>query len=351
MAHRHISTRQFFIDLIRDHEPELTFKGSTEEDFGQWHAAFRAKFIECVGPLPPDVDLAPDVEWSVEEDGLIKERVLLETAPFTTVPAIVLRPPGTARSERQLPAIIAIHGHGQYGKDPVAGAAYAEAARDVEYFNYSYGLQMAKHGYVVICPDMRPFGERSDHHPGERPLPGRDPCNVHALKGWLLGFNLFSYNLWDLMKCLDYLAGLPFVDSERIGAMGLSGGGTSTMYFAALDQRVRAADIICATNSYRGYAVGRDNFCGTQFLPGIFKYGDQAEICGLIAPRPLLIESGGFDYGFPIDHTMRAHKQIRRIFDAAGVAERLEIVVGAAGHQHYPSVAEPFFDRWLGESE
>ena len=31
MAHRHISTRQFFLDLIEDYEPELTFRGQSPQ--------------------------------------------------------------------------------------------------------------------------------------------------------------------------------------------------------------------------------------------------------------------------------------------------------------------------------
>jgi hypothetical protein len=131
MAHRHISTRQFFLNLIREYEPELTFKGKTRADFERWHKAFRAAFTKCLGPLPKKVPLAAETTWSLHEDGMTKSKVFLDTAPFTTVPAILLTP--DHKKGEKLPAVVAIHGHGQWGKDPVAGSRMPEHQKDVAY--------------------------------------------------------------------------------------------------------------------------------------------------------------------------------------------------------------------------
>ena len=349
MAGRYISTRQFFLNLIRDYEPELTFRGSSRDDFETGPAAFAQRFHECLGPLPQPVPLATEVLWRVEEDGLIREKILFDSAPFTTVPAILLRLADTDRGRRR-PAIVCIHGHGAHGKDAVAGSKDPGVRGDIANYNYNYGEQMAKAGYVTIIPDMRPFGERSDHMPGERPIVGRDPCNVHFIKGALLGFNLLAHNLWDLMKCVDVLETLPYVERERIGAMGLSGGGAHVMHFSALEPRIRATDVICALNSYRAWGIGIDNFCGTQFLPGLFQYGDHAEICGLICPRPLLVENGGFDYGFPPEDSLKAYARLQQIYQASGVPENLEQDFNYGGHQYYGHKAPAFFAKHLGEA-
>jgi dienelactone hydrolase len=333
------STRQYFIDLIEGFEPELTFRGTSLKDFRHWRKQFKAKFQECLGPFPEKVPLRARVEWSLEEEGIKKTKIYLHTSRLTHVPAIVLRPKKEPRA-----ALVAIHGHGPHGKDPVAGANYPEADEQRQSFNYGYGIELARQGYLVICPDMRPFGERSDTMPGERPIEGRDPCNVHAIKGWLLGFNLFTYNLWDLSRCVDYLIQTEKADPSRLGCFGLSGGGTSAMYFSAMDERVGATAIICALNSYRHYGIGIDNFCGTQFLPGIFRYGDHAELCGLHAPRPLHFEIGGFDYGFPVSASMEALRRVQAIYAAAGAKEAVSSHIGYGGHRYYGS-ATPFFNR------
>lgn len=336
------STRQFFLDLIADHQPECLFTGTTQADYEKWKAVFAERFSSCVGPLPDRIPLEVERHWSVEEDGLSKQKILLRTAAHTWVPALLLRP----LDQPVRGSIVAIHGHGRWGKDPVAGAGYPEARTDAEYYHYAYGLELARAGYVVICPDLRPFGERSDAMPGERPVEGRDPCNVHALKGWLLGFNLMAYNLWDLMRCVDYLSEHENAEAGKIGAIGLSGGGAAAMHFGAMDSRLSATAVICALNSYKAWAVGIDNFCGTQFLPGMFRYGDHAEICGLIAPRPLLIQLGGFDYGFPVSDSLESLERLKAIYAAAGVADRLVSTIGYGGHRYYGEAAEFFTEAF-----
>src|SRR5690606_39997244 len=55
-----------------------------------------------------------------EEDGLIKERWVLNTQPHLSVILLVFRPVNLKRGEKR-PAIFCAHGHGAYGKDPVMG--------------------------------------------------------------------------------------------------------------------------------------------------------------------------------------------------------------------------------------
>ncbi len=337
------STRRFFLDLVENHTPELEFHGRTRADFKKWHAAFSRRFRECLGTFPKSVSLKHTVQWEVREDGLIKQKILLQTAPHTTVPAVILRPD----HRRTVGAIVAIHGHGYWGKDPVVGARYPEAQAETDLLKYDYGLQLARAGFAVIAPDMRPFGERGDVMPGERKIEGRDPCNVHALKGWLLGFSLLTYNLWDLMKCMDFMLAQKGIAKGGMGVIGLSGGGAAAMHLGALDPRAKATDVVCALNSYRAWGVEIDNFCGTQFVPGMYRYGDHAEICGLIAPRPLMIELGGFDYGFPIEASRVALRRLEKIYAAAGCPEKLSSQLGYGGHQYYGQGTVDFFRKNL----
>lgn len=343
MTTHSLSTRQFFLNLVKDHKPELEFGGRTRADYARWRKAFAKRFHECLGEFPKPVPPRHTVQWEMREDGLIKQKILLNTAPHTTVPAIVLRPD----HNRPVRAIVAIHGHGRWGKDPVMGAKFPEAQADVGYLKYDYGLELARAGFAVIGPDMRPFGERGDSMPGERAIEGRDPCNVHAIKGWLLGFNLMTYNLWDLMKCVDFMLAQKGIVKGGVGVIGLSGGGAAAMHFSALDRRALATDVVCALNTYRAWGVEIDNFCGTQFMPGMFRYGDHAEICGLIAPRPLMIELGGFDYGFPIEASRTALRQLEKIYAAAGCPERLHSQLGYGAHQYYGKGTVEFFRKNL----
>ena len=247
----------------------------------------------------------------------------------------------------RLPAILCLHGHGDFGKEPVAGVRdpnLPELAAETARYNYDYGAQMARAGYLTISPDSRVFGELDD---GGEPYPGRDKCNVHFIRGVLMSINLLTLNIWDMMRTIDYLETRRDVDKQRIGAMGLSWGGTRTTWIAALDERIKAADIICYLTQFEHFAVRDANFCGSQMLPGLFRYGDMADIAGLIAPRPLLVESGTNDRRFPIGPVRGAHEHLRRIYRAAGVADRLHVDVFAGGHQFHGPTALDFFDTHL----
>ena len=339
MKTHHLSTRQFFLDLAKGHTPSLEFRGRTARDFAKWQTAFRRRFLECVGALPDPVRLKADVEWEIREEGLIKQKIYLRTAKLTDVPCLVLRPD----HGQPVPAIVCIHGHEPAAKDSVGGARYPQALAQPG----PHGLLLAKAGFATICPDLRPHGERGDRMPGEVPVVGRDACDMHALKGWMFGFNLMAYNLWDCMKCLDYMQAQRWVKKGGVGAIGGSLGGAMAMHLGALDPRVKATAVVVALNSYRGWAIGIDECCGIQFLPGIFKYGDHAEICGLIAPRALKVEIGGFDHTFPPAHSMAALKRVKAIYAAAGCPEKLHAHVGFAGHQFYDVETAEFFGKWL----
>ena len=172
---------------------------------------------------------------------------------------------------------------------------------------------MAKAGFLTLTPDLRGFGERRD---GDDPL-GRDTCNVNFLKGGIMGLFPLTLNVWDMKCCVDYLCTRPEVDPNRIGMMGLSQGGTMTAFTAAVEPRIRAADIIGYINPFSAFGVHRGNFCGSQILPGLYQWMDTSDVAGLIAPRPLLLEMGTADSCFYFQDLWKGYQAVSKIFEAA----------------------------------
>jgi dienelactone hydrolase len=297
-----------------------------------------------LGEFPTPVDLAPEVIYAVEHDGLIRERIVFDSEEWMSVPCVVLRRPdmpqdGTGR------AIICSHGHGPYGKEPVAGNKTTPELRDnIDRHHYNYGEEMARRGFLTLCPDLRVFGERSD---GSDPYPGSDKCNVHFVRGAIMGIYTLTLNIWDMMRCVDYLQTRPEVDPERIGMMGLSQGGTMTTFTTAAEPRIKAADIIGYVNPWAGFGIRRANFCGSQIVPDIYRYLDTHDIAGLIAPRPLLIEMGIHDTCFPIEDTLAGYRGVERIYQAAGCADRLWSDVHPGEHGFAANKAYAFFEQYL----
>ena len=341
---RNFSMRAYWEEITHDWEPILKFKGKTRADWSTWRRKARRRLLALLGVFPKKVSLKVKVESSVEDGGLIRERVVFNSDKFISVPCQILKPKNM-KSDRTNPAIICIHGHGLFGKDPVAGIRSSKGlSENIARHNYNYGEQMARVGFLTICPDLRVFGERRD---GQDPFPGRDPCNINFIKGALLGIYPLTLNIWDMKCCIDYLETRPEVDKERIGMMGLSQGGTMTTFTAAVEPRIKAADIIGYVNSWQKFGMKRANFCGSQIVPGIFKYFDTDDIAGLIAPRPLLLEMGEKDECFFIKDMLKGYEGVKKIYQAAGCENKLWADIHPGGHAFSGNKAFEFFKKYL----
>ena len=347
MSDRNFSTVEYFKRRAKSLVPKYRFSGQSKDDFQKWQKALLAELTEALGPTPAPVDLNPRVESECKEDGLLKRRVLLDTEADYSVVALVYMPAETP-ADHSTPAILCSHGHGDFGKDAVMGVCKPDEPKceeEIKQNNYDYGLQMAKRGYITIAIDYRGWsaseGKRSDLYPG------RDPCNVHFICGAMMGINLLTLNIWDARRALDYLCTLEEVDPERLGAMGLSFGGTMTAWISLIDKRIKAADIICYSDRFYDFAVGRGNFCGSQMVPNLFSLCDVPDLHGLIAPRPLLIEIGKQDDCFRVDSALSCYRELEKIYTAAGAADRLQLDLFEGEHQFAANKAFNSFDRYL----
>lgn len=343
-SQRNFSMKAYWEKITEKFEPELTFKGESQAEWQAWRVQALPKFMDLLGLFPRKVPLAAEVEYSVVDGDLIRERVVFDSEAFMSVPCQVLRPRNMPADGRQA-AIICCHGHSAYGSDGTAGIRSSEALNAfIKGGNRNYGEQMARAGYVAICPVLRGFGERRD---GKDPFPGRDPCNVNFIKGAILGIYTLSLNLWDIKCCIDYLETRPEVNPNRIGMMGSSLGGTMTMFTTAAEPRIKAADIIAYLNPWRAFGIEDANFCGSQIVPDIYSYLDTGDIAGLIAPRPLLVEMGIYDDCFPIQDLLQGYAGVKRIYEAAGAADKLWAEIHSGGHAFAGDQAFDFFRKYL----
>lgn len=270
-----------------------------------------------------------------------REKWVIQTEPGVWMPFYALFPKLT-KGEKLRP-ILAAHPHGSVGKEGVAGTW--RSGRPGE----AYGEDLVQAGFAVFCPDARGSGER-------RELPDQDPGKENAASCTLLnnaaislGRSLTGMWIWDLMRLADFVETLPQVDASRLGCCGFSGGGLQTLWLSALDDRVKAAYVSGYFHSYRG-ALMRTNLCGCNFVPGLWEYTDVGDIGALIAPRPLLIESGRED---PlngedgIEDAIRQVKITREAYDLLGASEKLKHLIFEGGHQWYGKGIAEFFDSTL----
>jgi cephalosporin-C deacetylase-like acetyl esterase len=85
-------------------------------------------------------------------------------------------------------------------------------------------------GFVAMAPDYLRDGERV--HEGD--VPYDTTRFYHQFPNW----SIHGKDVWDTMRAIDYLQTLDFVDGQRIGMVGHSYGGHSTLFAAALEPKL-----------------------------------------------------------------------------------------------------------------
>jgi hypothetical protein len=186
--------------------------------------------------------------------------------------------------EGGLPGILALHGHGGTAEQIVRGEGI-----------YWYGKAFAQQGYAVASLDL-----------GQHELQHED-------------WSLMGERVWDALVCLDYFCSRPEVNSNRIGTAGLSLGGESVMYVAALDERIKVA---VSSGWLTTIANMKNGHCPCWNFPGLEEHFDFSDIFSCVAPRPLVMQIGRQEKapgGFPLEIAQEAFKEIQKaykVFDA-----------------------------------
>lgn len=345
MSFRNLSPQHMFEQMALEHKPECAFPG---KDFQAWKADTYPKVIATLGDFPERVPLNPELMAEWEHDGLRKQRWLIDVGKHISA-AFLVNIPGDLKDGEKRPAIHCWHGHGSFGKESVMGNdSSPERKADIERHNYNYGHQMAKSGFVTFAIDWIGAGERNDSNKPhfKSNIGGRDWCNLYYLHATMLGMTPLSINIAHGMAATDFACTLPFVDAERLGVMGLSGGGTMTLWTALYDRRFKAAEIICYSDLWPYFAFRDLNYCGMQMTPGLFKLVNLHDLQGLLAPMPLLVDIASYDTCFNVDTAMACFKGLEAIYRAAGAPLELDLFPGE--HSWGANKSVPFFTRYLG---
>jgi dienelactone hydrolase len=311
----------------------LAFSAGTRAEAEAWQAELRAVLARLLGGLPLQTcDLDPHTLESVEEDGYTRELVVFQSQPGEYVPCYVLIPRGAAAPYRP---VIALHGHGAAGARYVVGLAQSEfELQHTQEANYDYARQLALRGFLVFAPTLRGFAERMEPPPLRNMLEAMYPssCEAAGYDALLLGQTLLGLRVWDQMRLIDYIHTRPEPLTRGLACLGLSGGGSATLYTAALEPRVTCAVISCAFNMYRTSILPLSH-CACNYIPGLLQYAEVDDIGGLIAPRPVLVEAGAQDRIFPLAGTQQAVAGLRRIYAAFGAEAAVQTDFFEGGHR------------------
>jgi len=310
-------TDSYFEELYRENEAERR-EAASRETPAERRERLKRTLRELVGEFAPAAgDFSPSVMSREDCGEYIRERVVLSGVRGMTFAAYVLSP--KERRDGKLPGVLAVHGHG-YGSREIVGLL-PDGSPDAGEpgIHRHYAVELAKRGMVAIAPDVLGFGERrlaEDLAQGER---GPSSCYKMATQLLLYGKTLTGLRVQELLAALEYLMRREDVDSERIGAMGFSGGALLSLVCAALDERIRATVLTGFPGTFKG-TIMAVHHCIDNFTPGMLKHAELPEWIALLAPRALFVESGMQDPIFPLASSKSAIAELTARYEREGAA-------------------------------
>jgi dienelactone hydrolase len=321
----------------------LRFSARNSGQAQAWQRQLRTKLVELLGGFPAKrAPLRPVTLETRDYPRYRREKVVFDSRDGSSVLAYILMPK-EARSP--VPAVICVPGHGR-GVDDIVGIDDKGRDRtDKDGYQHDFAIQIAEAGLAAIAIEPMAFGCRRDPVTAKRGL-GRSACQPLAGTALLLGETMIGWRVYDVMRTIDFIATRPELDASRVGCVGISGGGTCTLFSAALEPRIRAAFVSGYLNTFRD-SVGSISHCIDNYVPGILNWAEMYDIAGLIAPRPLFVESGERDDIFPIKASVDSFQKVSAIYKVFGASDRVEQEVFAEAHSFWGKKGIPFLARHL----
>ena len=320
---------------------------TTKEAWEKRRPELRRQFLEMMGlwPLPERTDLKPVITGTVEGEGFIVEKVQFQSRPGLYVTANVYLPKDAKASGKKYPTILYVCGHGNVVID---GKSFGSKM----YYQY-HPAWFATHGYVAIILDTLQLSEIPAFHHG-----------THRFGWWWWhnrGYTPAGVECWNAMRALDYLETRPEVDADRIGVTGRSGGGATSWWILAADDRPKAfapvagiADLqahVCqgATERFQDGVIS--GHCDCMYPVNTYRW-DFPMVAALAAPRPLLLGNSDDDAIFPVDGYRRIAAKVRKVYALYGpeAEEKFQLLETEGPHKDTPELRigiNKWMNRWL----
>ncbi len=301
-----------------------------KEDWEKYRIELKEEIIKKTGALTgQNLPLNMTVTGAIKRKGFTVENIYFQTRPGIYATANLYIPEGKGK----FPAVLVMMGHSPNGRF---------------YRNYqAVALSLVLHGYVTLCIDPWGAGERTtkqgifEDHGDENNL-GSALLDV--------GETLMGLQITDNFRAIDLLCSLPYVDPEKIGATGSSGGGNQTMWLSALDERVKAAVPVVSAGTFESYMLGSPCIC--EVLPGGLNFTEEAGVLSLIAPRAVKMVNHVQDNNLsflPVE-MKRSQEKAQPVFKMLDAENKISCQVFDLPHGYFPEDREVmlgWFDLWL----
>ncbi len=294
-------------------------------------------------PLPERTPLNATVHGACDMGAYTIEKVFFASTPGHYVCGNLYRP--KANPDRKVggdakrPGVLFAHGHWANGRFHDAGEAAAKKSiadkgePDTDrgrFFMQALPATLAKLGFVVFQYDMVGYADSTA-------IPHRE--GFKDAEAELRLQSQMGLQTWNSLRALDFLAGLPDVDPERLGMTGASGGGTQTFITAALDDRLSAAfPAVMVSTGMQGGCVCEN--CS------LLRVGTgNVEIAALFGPKPQAMSAAN---DWTKEMMTKGYPELQQLYDLYGAKDKIAVRAWLEyGHQYNVHAREMMYGWFL----
>src|SRR5579864_7257526 len=315
---------------------------NTKEEWEKRRPEYRRQFLDMIGlwPLPPRSDLKATITGKIESEKFTVEKLHFQSMPGLYVTANLYVP----KNAKSLPTVLYVCGH---ANTVIDGVSYGSKV------NYQYHpAWFAAHGYACLILDTLQLHEIPGIHHG-----------LHHMNMWwwqTRGYTPAGIECWNAMRALDYLETRPEVDTKRLAVTGRSGGGATSWWLAAADDRPQCIIPVAGITDLYSHLIEGEmepyrkggviaGHCDCMYMVNTYQW-DFPLVAALCAPRPLMLGNSDSDSIFPLGGVRRLAEKVRRIYDLYGAGDKFTVLETSGPHKDTPELrlgAFRWLNRWL----
>lgn len=251
--------------------------------------------------------LSPEIIRSVKRKNYTVHTLITEICAGLNMLCYVLEPDVTPKS-----GIVAFCGHG-YGCRQIIRQSKSGRYRTINFLdNYqkNFAEALAEQGHLVIVPEPVGFGDAKLKKDMLKPFYASS-CDTISHHSLLYGFSTASLRIYQVQRCVDILK--QKYQCEKIGCMGISGGGLVSLYSACVDERIEKVCVCGYINTFRTSVMSMWH-CPDNYIPNLLKIGEMYDFASAVAPRKLMMQFGRKDRLFPIEGSRKAAEKIASVY-------------------------------------
>ena len=324
----HYTALQRHMERVTANRTEQAFAGlKSPKDWRDRRATIKARLEHVMGydrewpEEPPQVQITNTItrpEFTVE-------CVVAETAPGIYVTANLYLP---VDGEKPCPVIIYQSGH--WPNSPWGHKTLFK----------THAAWFASRGIAMLIMDSIEMGElRVTHH-------GLIQYRWYDLIS--RGYSPLAVEVFNARRMIDYLVTRGDIDPARIGATGISGGGVTTFFLTAADERVAAGAPVSGVCSSFGQIEGRLSWMHCDCMYLMNSYGlTYAEIGALTAPRHMLLCNAESDIMFPMTYFNQLVGEMSKVYRLLGAGEKIGTATVPGRHADSEEIRLPVYEFYM----